>query len=332
MSFFPQTLQEKTVKSMASYAAFATRIDLGTGVRGNVAAPQTYTTAAFTIPSLYDSVTISVNSTTNFVVGDFVMVGTRGMYLTSPVHATTGPGVLNFEGRYFAGRLGSADGSPSGLLMIGSNGLTTTTTANIAALPNYYNPGGTNNEDISVANRANIPSNSWVLLTNYAGVYKVTNVVVGALTLQYVTAGDIPVGGTCIVDTSASDLGAQVVQFHPLGVVPAGFVFNFTDAYMATVSVSGATASTTNISIGWGNSQYSGPATRMAEFVDNTGQQAGSVLNVNGAMSIIGQNANTENTRYSPMSGMAFGLRVNTPGSTSFVVDLIVRGLMTPFV
>lgn len=332
MSYFPQTAPDKLVTSLNSYAAFTTRVDLGTGVRGAVASPDTYTTAAFTVPALYTNVTIAVASSSNFIVGDYVMVGTRGMYLTSPVHATSGPGVLNFEGRYFAGRLAAADAS-SGLLMIGSNGLTTTNTAVITALPNWINPGGTNNEDITVANRENIPSNSWVLLTNYAGVYKVASIPGGtSLELTYVIAGDIPTGSNCIVDLSASDLGAKVTQFYPLGVVPKGFILNFRDVFLTSVSVSGATATTANISLGWVNSQYSGAGTRMREFIDNVGQQAGSVLSVNSAMQATGQETNTSTDRWAPMNGMAFGIRVNTASSTSFVVDVLLRGFLTPFV
>ena len=331
MSYFYQEFPDQLVTSMASSAAFATRVNLGTGVRGAVASPITQTTAAFTIPAFGSNVTISVSSSANFVAGDFVMVGSRGMYLTSPVHAATGPGTLSFSGRYFAGRAPSADASPAGIAIIGPSGQFTTLTANVPALPDYINITAAN---IIVADRAQIPSDSWVLLTNYAGVYKVVSAPTGtSLQLTYVSLGDLPEGATCIVDTSGSDTGAAVVQFYPLGIVPKGYIFTFTDAFLMTVSTSVATASTPNISIGFTPSQYtSGPATRFGDYVDNAGQQAATVMTPGFAMKVSGQKTNTDPERLTPISGMAFGIRVNTPASTSFIQDIFVRGLLTPFI
>lgn len=331
MAHFYQKFPDQLIESMAGFAVFAGNVDLGTGVRGAVASPITQTTAAFTVPALGTNVTISVSSSSNFIVGDYVMVGTRGMYLTSPVHATTGPGTLAFSGRYFAGRAPSADASPSGVAMVGPSGQLTTLTASVAALPDFINVTSVN---MAVADRSQIPSNSWVLLTNYAGVYKVASIPNStSLVLTYFYLGDLPQGTSCIVDTSGSDTGAAVVQFYPLGIVPKDYIFTFTDAFLTTVSTSGATASTPNISLGFTPSQYSGgPATRFGDYVDNAGQQPATVITAGFAMRVSGQKTNSDAERVTPISGMSFGVRVNTPASTSHIVDICVRGLLVPFV
>lgn len=334
MSHFAQRFPAQTKQAFDRYAAFATRIDLGATVRASKASPITYTTASFVVPALGSSRIISVNSTTDFALGDYVMIGTRGMYLTAPVHATSGPGALLFNGRYFAGRAPSADITPAGMAIFGPNGEYTTTTAVVPSLPDWINVAG-GSASISVADRAQIPSGGRVLVTNYAGVYKVTQLL-GAnnLGLEYVIPGDLRFGDTCLVDQSGSDLGAAVTQFYPVGTIPKGYIFCYEDAHLCGVSTSGANAITPNISLGYVNAQYtSGPVTRFGEYIDNTGQQGGTVLTVNTAMPAIGQEANTSADRHTPMDGMTFGVRVNAPSttiSTSHIVDVCVRGWLFP--
>jgi hypothetical protein len=334
MSHFAQRFPDQTKQSFDRYAAFATRVNLGASARSSTASPVTATTAGFVVPVLGGSVTISVSSTTGFLVNDYVMVGTRGMYLTAPVHATSGPGTLAFTGRYFAGRSPSADLTPAGIALFGANGEYTTTTAPVPALPDWINVGG-GSANISVADRAQVPSGGRVLATNYAGVYQVTSIPgATSLVLQYVIAGDLRPGDTCLVDGSGSDSGAAVAQFYILGTIPKGYIFCYEDAYLTCISSSGTNSTTPNISIGFVNSQYtSGPVTRFGEFVDNRGQQAGTVLTPNASMPVVGQEPATTDSRLTPMDGMTFGIRHNTPAttlSTNHLVDCCVRGWLFP--
>lgn len=334
MSHFAQRFPDKTIATFSRYAAFATRVDLGATVRASKASPITRTTASFNIPVLGSTVTIAVAATTDFVVNDYVMVGTRGMYLTAPVHATTGPGALAFNGRYFAGRSPAADATPAGLAMIGPAGQFTTITALISSLPDWINVGA-GSTSISVADRAQIPSGGRVLLTNYAGVYQVVSIPgATSLELRYVIEGDLPVGQPCLVDQSAGDTGAAVTQFYPIGTIPKGMIFCYEDAHLTCIFTSGANSVTPNISLGYVNAQYtSGPVTRFGEYIDNAGQQGGTVLGVAAAMPASGQELDTSADRHTPMDGMTFGLRVNTPSSTlstSQIVDVCVRGWLFP--
>lgn len=328
MSHFAQNYPSATSQAALGLNVASTRVDFGTGVRGAVSAPVTQTTAGFVVPALGGSVTINVLSTANFVVGDLVMIGTRAAILSSQSHSTSGPGTLIFSGRYMQGRAPGA-AIASGLHLIGPAGQATTITAGIGSLPDWIN---VTSATLTIADRAQVPSNSYVKLTNYAGVFRVSSIP-GATSLQLtcVVQGDLPAGATCIQDTSASDAGAYVTQFNMVGVVPKGMIFTMMDAWLTVVSVSGASASTPAISLGFIPNPYtSGPTNRMSEFVDNSGQFSGTSAVVNDVFPVQGKNTDASADRIAPMDGMAYGVRVVTPTSTSHVHNVSVVGLLTP--
>lgn len=334
MSHFPQRFNglgaAQLVASMRSFAAFSGRFDVGTGVRGSATAgPSTQTTASFVVPSLGGSVVVNVGSTANFIVGDYVMIGSRACYLTTPASPGAGAGTVLLSGRYQQCRPPGA-AIAAGTYLIGPAGELTSMTISLGGggLPDHINITSTT---FTVANRSNIPANSYVKLTNYAGVYQVTNIAAGQLTLTYVIEGDLPVGTTCIQDISGGDTGAYVTQFYPIGVVPKNTIFSVIDAYLCAISVTTPSGSTPNISIGFVPNPYtSGPTTRMGEIANNAGQFAGTVAAANVAWPVQGMQADNSADRLMPMDGMAFGVRVNTPQSASHIHNLNINGLLVP--
>lgn len=332
MSYFPARSVPDIVQSTKAYAVFTGRVELGVGARGSVASPTTYTTAAFTVPTLVgSSVTVSVNATTNFLAGDLVLIGTRAGVLATPASPGSGAGAVTLSGRYQQGYAGGETISGTGWHFIAPNGNFTTNTVGGFTLPNATTFTSTS---ITVANRSNIPASSYVLLSNYAGVYQVTGSTASTLTLSLVSHGDIPPGGTCIVDgTRSSFPGSAVAQFWPLGVVPKGFIFSPYSFGFTALNTS-AGAGTANISVGWIPNNYGvNPTTRLGEWINNTGVQSGTTMSPNKSLKVSIKA--DDRTRLSALGGATFGVRVNVPGGSAaatYTVLASIEGLLTPIV
>lgn len=326
MSYLPVNSQAEAIQAARTFGVFATRLNMAR------ASPATHTTAAFDVPALNSTVLIAVASSAGFQDGDYLLIGTRAIYLTAPVHATSGPGALTFTARYPQGWPAGANIQPVGQSFVGPAGQYTTMTALPGALPAAPIAGTLS---ISVADRAQIPSGGVVKLTNYAGLYQVVGTPpAGAMTVRKVGEGDLATGRTCVVDTTYAPTiaGTAVTQIYPLVTVPAGFQFMPVDAWLKTVSVLAPSANTPAISIGYHPNPYSGRVDRLGDIVANAGQQAATVMPLDFCKNVAIL-TNTDSERQMVMEGLTLGARVVTAStSTTFVQDLCVRGTFSPFV
>lgn len=171
---------------------------------------------AFTVPAIFGSVTINVGSSASFLVGDTVVIGERLGAFTTGAGPLTNPITFTVL-RKGSWRSGTAI-QTAGYTVLSPNGSSTTTTTASWTMPVFEN-GST--VALSVTTPGNVSASSTVLLTNYAGVYKVTaKPTATSMTVQKIVEGDLVSGATCIAgDTGGLD-GTPVTQGTLLGVVP----------------------------------------------------------------------------------------------------------------
>lgn len=212
MSHFP-VLPAFAVPAQKGLVCYQGRVNLAR-IGASTVAP--LVGGAFTVPALFGSVTVTVSSSASFLVGDTVVVGERlGAF-------TTGAGPLSNPISFMVLRKGSWRGGTSiqvaGYSVISPSGSRTTVTTSAWSMPVFENGSSV---ALNVATPANVTPNSTVIITNYAGVYKVTaKPSATSMTLQKVVEGDLPSGATCIAGDTNVVTGTAITQGTLLGTVP----------------------------------------------------------------------------------------------------------------
>lgn len=319
------------VRSSKTFGAFCTRVTLSRP------SPTTHTTNTFTVPALEGSVTIPVADSTGFLAGDFVVVGTRVCLLEAPVHSLTGSGGLVFIG-YMPGSLTAGNTvTPQGhriINVLDPTQRTTDQTGSGWTVPNCQQ--SSNTVSITVQDRSKIPSGGIVMVTNYAGLFKVLSAPSStSLSLQLIRAGDLLAGETCIQETSYTYLGTPVSQCYPLTYVEATPYRHFipVDACAVAIASNSTATNTGAISIGYSAGNDTGRA-RMGDYAQGLAVQTGSVLQTGVVKPLLTNQAVTEVQRLAVPFGHHLLACVTTAtttggGSTSCVVDLLVRGFFS---
>lgn len=316
MSHFPVT-PSTSVLSQKGFVAYQGRIRMST------ASAATTTTTAFTVPALNSTVNVSVTSIVGFSDGDTVVVGERLFY------GKTGAGPLANPITFTAFRKGSWRAGTgiqvAGYAVISANGSRTTTTTAAWSVPQVDNASTV---ALSVTTPANVATNSVVIFTNYAGVYRVVGTPSGTtLVLRKIVEGDLLTGETCIYGDTNVNNGTAITKGTLLGVTPnvgTAQFFPF-DIWYSAVSVTGATALSATLCIGFSPNADSGRA------IFGDVQEAAIV----GATSLLPANkayrGNALQAQDDQRIGIGWGLPImvacaSANSSTDYTVSVTIRG------
>lgn len=331
MSYFPTSKLNSVVPSLRGFASYEGRLAV------NRASPTTMTAAPFVVPQLNGSITFNVDSASpgtmgDFLPGDLISVGELFGYFetpASPIDPVTGEIrnlLLNTLGSWNASYV---FGTP-GLYVIGPAGQKTVTTDTFTlssfttrTVPNF-----------EVQTAANVPANSIVKVTSYAGVYEVTAiqkaVIPNTITAELRILGDLQPGDTVTTDASVS-------QGTLLGVTPADCRMFYPINVLAQVVAldDGGSSNTPAIAVGWGGNEASSyGACQFAQFVDGDTSGGGSLtgatsvsLNEYKFLNMNGNSSTNQPIRRGAPPNMPIFACVNTKSSaTTYDLLVAVRG------
>jgi len=239
----PSTI-DRLASSSWRFANFGGRIN------AHLAHASTSTNSTFVVPSnIGDTVTIPLTSTTNVRVGDQIVVGAQAGYYEATAKAGSSITFRSFrKGAYVTATIVQA-----GQFVVDcETPATFTTTSGTFTIPEVFN---NSSATVSVATAANITVGHIYRISLYAGTYDITAVGVGNCTGRLRLPGDIPAGQTV-------PSGREVVTCALLGWTkpsedglwqqPLYHQWVPIDQlYVASVSQTGATATSATIAIGW---------------------------------------------------------------------------------
>lgn len=325
MSFYP-VKPNFSVPSTTGLVTYQGRINLG-----RVAAQTTtpLVGGAFTVPALFGSVTINVVSSASFLVGDTIGIGERlGAY-------TTGAGPLTNPITFSAYRPGSwrsgTNVQTAGYTVLSPNGSTTTVTTAAWTIPVFASPTATS---LNVVTPANVQTSSKVVITNYAGVFKVTaKPSATTMTIQKVIDGDLPAGATCIAgDTNVFD-GTMITQGTLLGTVPRIGTTQFypLDVWYTPITSVAPAGSGLVFGVGFSPNSDSGRAA-FCDITRSTGiLTSGSLSTSQYTEANISTTSPGLSQRLAASWGLPVFLTVDTPASLpgTYVLSVTVRGFLS---